>query len=210
MDCCNPVTRNKARAKGVVYAALMLMILAAEMLIMYASAMVCDANRRTYIWLSWGFTCFLSAAHVGFIVTWTVAAARDNVLWMTVGITGVAVRILGKLVYSTIDVIVSMTTKPTISETIALLTLHIEELPGMLFSPMYPNLILLFTELCFLMGMNTYATICKRAAEGSSDDESDNGNATTNAPTNAPTSTASKAASSTPASSGPNSKIDDN
>ncbi|KAL1475238.1 hypothetical protein MTO96_037444 [Rhipicephalus appendiculatus] len=142
------------------------------------------------------------------------ACSQDNVLWMTVGITGVAVRILGKLVYSTIDVIVSMTTKPTISETIALLTLHIEELPGMLFSPMYPNLILLFTELCFLMGMNTYATICKRAAEGSSNDDSDNGNATTNAPTNAPTnaasSTASKAASSTPASSGPNSKIDDN
>ncbi|XP_075743885.1 uncharacterized protein LOC142802744 [Rhipicephalus microplus] len=194
----------------------MFIILAAEMFIMYALAMVCDAKRRPYIWLSRGFTCFLGAAHVGFIVTWTVAAARDNVMWMTVGITGVAVRMVGKLVYSTIDVIVSMTTKPTISEIIALLTLHLEELPAVLFSPMYPSVTLLLTELCFLMCMNTYTTICKRAAEGSSDDDGDNGNAPTNAPTNAassaPTNAASKATSkatsSTPARSGSISKMD--
>ncbi|KAL3244276.1 hypothetical protein MRX96_018899 [Rhipicephalus microplus] len=113
----------------------------------------------------------------------------DNVIWMTVGITGVAVRMVGKLVYSTIDVIVSMTTKPTISEIIALLTLHLE-------------------ELCFLMCMNTYTTICKRAAEGSSDDDGDNGNAPTNAPTNAASKATSKATSSTPARSGSISKMD--
>ncbi|KAL1475237.1 hypothetical protein MTO96_037443 [Rhipicephalus appendiculatus] len=110
MDCCSPATRNKARAKGLAYAVVMLAVLTIDMGIMYASAMVCDAKRRPYIWLSRGFSCFLSAAHVGFIVTWTVAAAADNVQLMTVGITGVAVRLLGKIVYSTIVFIVSLIT----------------------------------------------------------------------------------------------------
>ncbi|KAL1428442.1 hypothetical protein MTO96_002818 [Rhipicephalus appendiculatus] len=170
MDCCSPATRNKARAKGLAYAVVMLAVLTVDMGIMYASAMVCDAKRRPYIWLSRGFSCFLSAAHVGFIVTWTVAAAADNVQLMTVGITGVAVRLLGKIVYSTIDFIVSLITKPKISHVVALLTLHIEELPAMPFSPGYPTVILLSIELCFLAGLNNYSEIFKKSTEGNNDD----------------------------------------
>ncbi|KAL3244275.1 hypothetical protein MRX96_018898 [Rhipicephalus microplus] len=56
----------------------MLAVLALQMGAMYASAMVCDAKRRPYVWLSWGVSCFLSATQVGFIVTWTVAAGQEK------------------------------------------------------------------------------------------------------------------------------------
>ncbi|KAH8039033.1 hypothetical protein HPB51_004958 [Rhipicephalus microplus] len=123
----------------------MLAVLALQMGAMYALAMVCDAKRRPSVWLSWGFSCFLGAAHVGFIVTWTVAAARDNVQLMAVGITGIAVRLLGRIVYIVFDAIASIIAKPKTSQIIALISLHLEEV-----SVIDPNCISPTVELWWL------------------------------------------------------------
>ncbi|XP_075741566.1 uncharacterized protein LOC142802743 [Rhipicephalus microplus] len=100
---------------------------------------------------------------------------------MAVGITGIAVRLLGRIVYIAVDAIASIIAKPKTSQMIALISLHLEELPAVLFSPVYPALLLLSIELCFLTGMNNYSEIFKKSMEQNGDDNDDSVNASANA-----------------------------
>ncbi|XP_054933479.1 uncharacterized protein [Dermacentor andersoni] len=164
MKCCTASTRNSARRMGVAYAVVMLVVLAVQTGFMCNAAMECEANRRQYIWMSWGFSCFLSAAHVGFIVTWIVAAGTDNVGWMTICVTGVAVRLVGVVVYFTLKVTVDANTKQTIAEIYAKHFLHSEERISASdqLSP-YPFAVLMALECWFLSEMNKYVDICTAA-----------------------------------------------
>nr|XP_054934235.1 uncharacterized protein LOC126517103 [Dermacentor andersoni] len=142
----------------------MLVVLAVQTGFMCNAAMECEANRRQYVWMSWGFSCFLSAAHVGFIVTWIVAAGTNNVRWMTICVMGVAVRLVGVVVYFTINVIVDANTKPTIAEIYALYVLHGEEhISASHQLPVYPFLVLMALECWFLSEMKKYVDICTAA-----------------------------------------------
>ncbi|XP_075539670.1 uncharacterized protein LOC142574492 [Dermacentor variabilis] len=164
MECCTASTRNSARRMGVAYAVVMLVVLAVQAGFMCNAAMECEANRRQYVWLSWGFSCFLSAAHVGFIVTWIVAAGTDSVRWMTICVRGVAVRLVGVVVYFTLKVIVEANTKPTIAEIYAQYFLHSgERISASEQLPSYPFVVLMALECWFLSEINKYVDICTAA-----------------------------------------------
>ncbi|XP_070390491.1 uncharacterized protein [Dermacentor albipictus] len=158
MECCTASTRNSARRIGVAYA----------MGFMCSAAMECEANRRQYVWISWGFSCFLSAAHVGFIATWIVAAGTDNVRLMTICVVGVAVRLVGVVVYFTINVIVDANTEQTIAEIYALYLLHSEEhISASHQLPIYALIVLMALECWFLSEMNKYVDICTTVVSAS-------------------------------------------
>ncbi|XP_065298775.2 uncharacterized protein [Dermacentor albipictus] len=149
---------------GVAYAVVMLVVLAVQAWFMCNAAMECEAKRRQYVWISWGFSCFLSAAHVGFIVTWIVAAGTDNVRLMTICVRGVAVRLVGVVVYFTLKVIVVANTKLTIGDIYALYSLHSEEhISASHQLPIYPFVVLMALECWFLSEMNKYVDICTTA-----------------------------------------------
>ncbi|XP_070390490.1 uncharacterized protein [Dermacentor albipictus] len=168
MECCTASTRNSARRIGVAYAVMMLVVLAVQMGFMCSAAMECEANRRQYVWISWGFSCFLSAAHVGFIATWIVAAGTDNVRLMTICVVGVAVRLVGVVVYFTINVIVDANTEQTIAEIYALYLLHSEEhISASHQLPIYALIVLMALECWFLSEMNKYVDICTTVVSAS-------------------------------------------
>ncbi|XP_054934230.1 uncharacterized protein [Dermacentor andersoni] len=110
------ITRNGARSAALAFTVVMVVALAMQMLGMYSSAILCDASTRPSVWISWGFSSFLMAANIGFIITWMVAAATDNVRRMRIGLTGVAVRLVGTAIYIIISRVEAALSKQTISE----------------------------------------------------------------------------------------------
>ncbi|XP_065298705.1 uncharacterized protein [Dermacentor albipictus] len=92
-------SRNWVRGLTLAFTVVMVLALGIQMTFMYRTAILTDANTRPHVWISWGIGSFLMAANIGFIITWMVAAARDNVRWMTIGLTGVSVRLVGTVIY---------------------------------------------------------------------------------------------------------------
>ncbi|XP_077507553.1 uncharacterized protein LOC144118504 isoform X2 [Amblyomma americanum] len=142
------VRRNAARKMGLAYVVLSLQMLAVNVAFMYITAMSCEAKRRLYVWITWGCSCLLCAVHLGFIITWTVAAAQDNVRWMTIGVTGIAVRLVGIIVHSVVYSIVNIisTKQRALSHMVASEILHQEE--G-----------------CFLSSMTAYVEAVQKATD---------------------------------------------
>ncbi|XP_077507551.1 uncharacterized protein LOC144118504 isoform X1 [Amblyomma americanum] len=159
------VRRNAARKMGLAYVVLSLQMLAVNVAFMYITAMSCEAKRRLYVWITWGCSCLLCAVHLGFIITWTVAAAQDNVRWMTIGVTGIAVRLVGIIVHSVVYSIVNIisTKQRALSHMVASEILHQEEEWSN--PPLLAFLFLVVIEGCFLSSMTAYVEAVQKATD---------------------------------------------
>ncbi|XP_054933475.1 uncharacterized protein [Dermacentor andersoni] len=109
-------SRNCARGLALAFTVVMVLALGIQMLFMYMIAILRDANTRPSIWISWGISSFLMAANIGFIITWMVAAATDNLRWMTIGLTGTSVRLVGTVIYIFLSEVKAKLSKWTDSE----------------------------------------------------------------------------------------------
>ncbi|XP_075539257.1 uncharacterized protein LOC142573944 [Dermacentor variabilis] len=184
------VTRNNARGVALAFTVVMVLALAMQMVVMYSSAILCDARTRPSVWISWGFSSFLMAANIGFIITWMVAAATDNVRRMRIGLTGVAVRLVGTAIYIIISRVEAGLSKQTVSEKAAT-PLHVGE---NLFEGLWviPAVIMFGIECGFVVTMAGYTESCKAAIDAKKAEEEEepreksDGNSSSGAPAAGP------------------------
>ncbi|XP_075539259.1 uncharacterized protein LOC142573945 isoform X2 [Dermacentor variabilis] len=137
-------SRNWARGLALAFTVVMVLALGIQMLLMYIDAILKDANIRPSIWISWGFSSFLMAANIGFIITWMVAAATDNVRWMTICLTGLSVRLVGTVIYIFLCQVKAKLSEWTRSETAGNIMRR---------------------QCCFVAAMASYVESCKAAID---------------------------------------------
>ncbi|XP_065298704.1 uncharacterized protein [Dermacentor albipictus] len=164
------ITRNGARGLALSFTVVMVLALSMQMLFMYSSAILCDASTRPSVWISWGVGSFLMAANIGFIIIWMVAAARDNVRRMRIGLTGVSVRLVGTAIYIIISRVEAGLSKQTASERVAAV-MHMGEslLGGGLW--VIPAVLMFAIECGFVATMASYTESCKAAIDAKNAEE---------------------------------------
>ncbi|XP_077508343.1 uncharacterized protein LOC144119650 [Amblyomma americanum] len=102
MGCGASKGRRQARSAALSYALVSFVFLAVHLAVMFLSAMVCEAKRRPYVWLSKGFGCLLRVANLGFIIAWIVAVGQDSLQHMVFCTTAIATRLLGLCIYAVV------------------------------------------------------------------------------------------------------------
>ncbi|XP_075539258.1 uncharacterized protein LOC142573945 isoform X1 [Dermacentor variabilis] len=155
-------SRNWARGLALAFTVVMVLALGIQMLLMYIDAILKDANIRPSIWISWGFSSFLMAANIGFIITWMVAAATDNVRWMTICLTGLSVRLVGTVIYIFLCQVKAKLSEWTRSETAGNIMRR-----QTLFADvwLFPVGFMFAIECCFVAAMASYVESCKAAID---------------------------------------------
>ncbi|XP_070389224.1 uncharacterized protein [Dermacentor albipictus] len=162
-------SRNWVRGLTLAFTVVMVLALGIQMTFMYRTAILTDANTRPHVWISWGIGSFLMAANFGFIITWMVAAARDNVRRMRIGLTGVSVRLVGTAIYIIISRVEAGLSKQTASERVAAVMHMGEFLLGSLW--VIPAVIMFGIECGFVATMASYTESCKAAIDAKKAEE---------------------------------------
>ncbi|XP_077532929.1 uncharacterized protein LOC144145259 [Haemaphysalis longicornis] len=101
--CLNIKTRASARSTAAWFAVFTLVFLSVEMAGMVFAASYCEAQRRRYIWLTWGYRVLWRIGVLGLIATWMFSAGRDNARLMNMCSTVLGARAVGMTLYALVN-----------------------------------------------------------------------------------------------------------